>query len=46
MKVFETFREFSVFVFRYRATNEYAELKENKILELLLTEKTYEKVSE
>ena len=31
MKLFETFREFRVFVFRYRATNENAELEENKI---------------
>ena len=30
-KLFETFREFRVFVFRYRATNENAELEENKI---------------
>ena len=31
MKLFETFRKFHVFVFRYRATNENAELEENKI---------------
>ena len=31
MKLFETFREFRVFIFRYRATNENAELEENKI---------------
>ena len=31
MKLFETFREFRVFVFRYRATNENAELEGNKI---------------
>ena len=31
MKLFETFREFRVFVFRYRATNENAELEKNKI---------------
>ena len=31
MKLFETFREFRVLVFRYRATNENAELGENKI---------------
>ena len=30
-KLFETFREFRVFVFRYRATNENAELEENRI---------------
>ena len=31
MKVSETFREFRVFVFRYRAITENAELAENKI---------------
>ena len=31
MKLFETFLEFRVFVFRYRAANENAELEENKI---------------
>ena len=31
MKLFESFREFRVFVFRYRATNKNAELEENKI---------------
>ena len=31
MKLFKTFREFRVFDFRYRATNENAELEENKI---------------
>ena len=45
MKLFETFREFRVFVFRYRATNENAELEENKI-RVILTERICEKVSE
>ena len=31
MKLFETFHEFRVFVSRYRATKENAELEENKI---------------
>ena len=31
MELFETFREFRVFVFRYRATNEKVKLEENKI---------------
>ena len=31
MKLFETFREFCVFVFKYRATNENTEFEENKI---------------
>ena len=31
MELFETFREFRVFVFRYRATDENVELEENKI---------------
>ena len=31
MKLFETFCKFRVFVFRYTATNEIAELEENKI---------------
>ena len=31
MKLFETFREFRDFIFRYRAANENAELEENKI---------------
>ena len=31
MELFETFREFRVFVFKYRATDENVELEENKI---------------
>ena len=31
MKLFETFREFRVFISRYKDINENAELKENKI---------------
>ena len=31
LELFETFRKFRVFVFRYRATNENAELEENKL---------------
>ena len=42
LKLFETFREFHIFVFRYRATNENTELEENRIRVIFHWQKLWE----